>query len=1069
MGHVELEAIKAVKSLSIQGHGVESISIRTAIPEETVAKIIAEEPLSNVGLSKYSSVENIEEAILQSKRSLQISTNLNKVPSAELRANLAARNLQADSKGLLEYYMTTSSSEVVQEIAKAFSFAEHKYLTEIMNNKIDDVSHSGLGNTFFRSVNSVLERFGEAGTIATNLGKKTIDLQNHAKDLFQKPIVEVANKIIKNEVELIELNTAINLNASAAGKRLYAHGKLWTPAEGVPIRDFIAASKLSKEEFAVWIKGPIDANGNFLKPMGESIKYNFQEYEIKSANVRIMMEKLQDYGRHMYELKNTYKRALGADALSDIGFWVPSFSPVGKHIAYLEDLVTHKTTMMYARSPAELKEAVGKYTQALYASGERSEATTRVIWKEMQADFNKVASRHDPMYMEMADLSKQHGGSSAATLPSTNTTVIQEIINGYDYHVTRGVEDIVQVHLDKTMEQLRNLSENSRIGYDKNVQGVKKYIDKPVDAGQVVRNAILGKSNLSEHGAWAEWQQRGQVYTDMLLENLADIFSPILKAGGNKRTAQDWEKISQEMEKKGIVNPFAVLEQASPGFGADKFISEGSVRGTQLTSRAITLSNGLAATMLLRFAELGQPLVNAISLPILTSGAVNRKMAASFAGVALDPNAKFTTTRLLLDGVRLLMHPTEGPKWSKLGEGRNLFKAIISEATELMHAQKQLEPGAMKYIEDALESILVKIMSKPSDYSETMVRKVSFFTGINMAKQAYPGISDIGAMTFARNFMDESIGNYYSAQRPAAFHGTFGTAMGLFQTYMLTLGQQFYRGIESRNWAALGKQLLTQSTIFGATSLPGFHQVSEAIATHFSDNHIDLTTGTFRAIPDTEANILLYGLPSSLGAGVTTRGDIQPRVPNFLGGVQNIAAVNFATQTFKALDRVAEAAFTADKNTGRAMLEAISLQSMSRPLARWAELLNGSSITSKGNIVASGNDLYTPLGITSRILATRPLEEIKLREADHVNTLYRSIDSEKRGKVTKALKTHIRDGDLDQDKLGELQYEYMRSGSPSGWRSAVNTAMTQQTLGGYGYVKHQLGPDNPLQQMLEDL
>ena len=67
------------------------------------------------------------------------------------------------------------------------------------------------------------------------------------------------------------------------------------------------------------------------------------------------------------------------------------------------------------------------------------------------------------------------------------------------------------------------------------------------------------------------------------------------------------------------------------------------------------------------------------------------------------------------------------------------------------------------------------------------------------------------------------------------------------------------------------------------------------------------------------------------------------------------------------------------------------------------------------------------------------------------------------------MKTHIRDGDLDQDKLGELQYEYMRSGSPSGWRSAVNTAMTQQTLGGYGYVKHQLGPDNPIQKMLEDL
>jgi hypothetical protein len=105
-------------------------------------------------------------------------------------------------------------------------------------------------------------------------------------------------------------------------------------------------------------------------------------------------------------------------------------------------------------------------------------------------------------------------------------------------------------------------------------------------------------------------------------------------------------------------------------------------------------------------------------------------------------------------------------------------------------------------------------------------------------------------MVFARDFMDRTIGNYAAAQRPTMFQGTLGVAMGLFQTYMLTMAQSLYRHLEKGEFKALAKTMLAQSTIFGAKSLPGFNIVSEKIGEHFSDDNFDLVTGTFRALPD---------------------------------------------------------------------------------------------------------------------------------------------------------------------------------------------------------------------------
>src|SRR5207344_2035410 len=96
----------------------------------------------------------------------------------------------------------------------------------------------------------------------------------------------------------------------------------------------------------------------------------------------------------------------------------------------------------------------------------------------------------------------------------------------------------------------------------------------------------------------------------------------------------------------------------------------------------------------------------------------------------------------------------------------------------------------------------------------------------------------------------------------------------------------------------LAATMLSQAGIFGMSSWPGYDQLSKFIGLHMSNQNYDLTTGTYRAVGDPMAEIMLYGFPSWLGPSLYTRGDVNPRVPNELG---DLAIVNTETGVFNAL------------------------------------------------------------------------------------------------------------------------------------------------------------------------
>jgi hypothetical protein len=216
-------------------------------------------------------------------------------------------------------------------------------------------------------------------------------------------------------------------------------------------------------------------------------------------------------------------------------------------------------------------------------------------------------------------------------------------------------------------------------------------------------------------------------------------------------------------------------------------------------------------------------------------------------------------------------------------------------------------------------------------------------------------------------------------------------------------------------------------------------------------------------------DLLLYGLPSNLlfDSALYTRGDITPRVPN----IDNIAIYNTLTRGFDAMTHGVNAAVNAEGFGGklRALGESVSLQTINRPSARLAEIFLGNSITRQGNTVQTPAEVWTISGVMSRILALRPLEEQKLRNAVHLNSSYGTAYFENRQEAINALRIAIRNDSLTSELIETVAEKYIRNGGSSkGFDAALNDVMLRTEFGTRYDLRQKLEPDSPIRRLIDD-
>lgn len=1042
------------------------------------------DPKNNIkdGLSRWAVPNQIQDALSPTRRQMAFTASRNKIMGdtgeiGELhrQAILGQVKLKETEKAILE---SLPDTEGAARISAKVNIADEQFATinKLMVDTAIDASRSNLakslgrsvldsqdiqvlreglrefvngkgGNPMYSSADFVTSRMGDIGKIVTAISDKRVRATNQVFEEVIIPVTTQMKKFTTNEVARTEFAIFDNIRQSTKGFLRY------DPEQ----RTFVTAPEGAKFDRATgqFYTMETQADGSLVK---KSVKGQAaSEYTVKDESVHLAMQNLQKAGDEVYEMQATVNRISGKQTPADIGFWIPSNSMVNKHVGYVVSLDNQTIKMLVGNTDEELKGLQHAYEAERKANNE-------VFYTRKQLADAKIQFFEEELEtVTAADVARQKKGIGLV-VPDTDPQRLSDIVEGFRNRMNYQASTLMENSMFDLTQKLDMTSEYNRRASDaqgkSGFQGAVKQLALK-DTAQDVKAILLGHSQIGKQEFMGYVNKAASVgihYGIQATSKAWGMIEPHIPGKG-----VDYEGYTAALKAQGISDPFQVFNDAARPLMYEKAkLSIGNVN----PDRVVNAANALAATMALRFLELAQPLVNMLSLPVLMTSTISRTVKAANVNTAGEVMAS-NPLAIMTGGIRRMNSSAPiNLRFKQLATEEGLLDPMISEVDEVMKQARFGTGGAIGAMEKALDSNFIKIMSKPSEWAEHQVRKTAFFAGVETAYRTYGNsLSEKQVMIFARDFMKQSLGNYSTAQRPMMFQGTAGAAMGLFQTYMLTYAQNMYRHLDLKDYKGLGQTMLAQGGIFGAGSLPGFQPVSQLVGENFSDDNIDFNTGLYRALPDELANIVMYGLPSNLAPAVHTRGDVNPRIPT---GFSTLVAPSMIGQMAQSLVQVGKAVLDQDTSAGQAFFEALSMQSVSRPIARLSELATGYSVTRQGNQIAGPEEVWSTQGILARVFSTRTLQEAKAREAIHLNSHYGSINNENRQAVLETLRTNVRNNSVTPQLLDDLAYEYMRTGSPQGFRQAVNHAFMENSNEGMIDLHSKL-KDSSLMYLIDDL
>lgn len=1036
-----------------EGFGMEELARRSNLDTDSVKRILGmpdTDVLGEVGgvSTRYSNAKDLKDYMSNRQRLLRGTDDGNLTSHYEYTKMLESG---ADRKLLEDWamettldLMSTSKSKLVNSLMGTYGarspegMANFRGQMALLKRSLGLVNDELAGNRLITSADMYARRMSDAGKLINHFGDKFTAAYNETVEHFIGPMNGSLTKIAQNDAEIVALNTAIQVHRSIGdGLIKFVDGVFYSKAVG---------DKQWKE--VIW-------EGKVFK-IPETMP-SVRQFLAQAANV----------GQELQKMRVTKAALTGGNPPRDKGFWLPNFDLRSKNVEFVK--IGDRNMILTGNTLEELntkKDAL----RSLHGND-----ATFITPKERDV-YNYLEGMAQDGRLEGVDTMLQRSGKLATPFPSATLEDARSVIHSLSDAMFSNAKHAHAIMFDDVLGQLKQMEQYAtRQVEGQGLSKLKKLVGDPVKATTVMKESLLGSRGQLSKFVW--WDKTNSAFESVVTTTLSkwnsitDNFS-----NSSKKGVEAWADMQRQLEEAGIPNPYKAFDDAQ---AVQLFHKESKPADAR---RVVAAGNALAATMALRFFELAQPLVNMMSLPILSYSASAAKYDSAFMGYrkVADPQMPM---KYMMNGVRA-MHDDQYKALFQQAEDQGFFKAIVSEATEAIKLTRLREKGFLSKAESALEKLDGSFGGKAvalSDMSETLSRKVAFSTGVQLGKELYgmrEGFDDAAMLIFAKNFMDRAIGNYSASQRPVLFHGTAGAAIGLFQTYMVTFAQNMYRHVEVRDFKALAGVMATQAGIFGVGGLPGYDLVSKYIGENFSENHTDLTTGLYRSMDDEMASAILYGLPSNLGGlaglegggpNVSSRGAIDPRVPILSGEAP--AAANVVVESIKALHNIGSRVRDAGvSETPTAFLEALSMQSISRPVARASELALGASVTRAGHTVQTPEEVYTPMGIMSRLLATRPTDEVKLRDATHLNTFYGSKDRENRKAAMLRIRNAIRQDIISQELVDEVALEYFNNGGTGqGFRSALNQAMQAESTSLQTTLAKELQPDSPLINMIMDL
>lgn len=691
-----------------------------------------------------------------------------------------------------------------------------------------------------------------------------------------------------------------------------------------------------------------------------------------------------------------------------------------------------EVAMITAKTPDEL--------QTLAAAVRRDHPDLQVIFKADTEDYFRARGDYDyssGLNAPSIDPMLRKQGKLADFLPVLEPkAVIEDFVNYISKRDSQLVRNTVQVKYAQTFTELQFLSrqytklENSKFQY-LGRQETKKVTDP---FGDYMRTAL----DISKRAEFTLWHNLNE-FVDAVGTRAYGLVEESWRQA--RMGKEDWIDANKQLEKMGLRGAFSSQENyLQAQTGADK----------NLIKIGVAKANMLLANVALRL-DTANALVNVISTPVLLGAEVQsiRSSLAKSPELLAQFNGQLTES---IPGMAQRIPSTMRLVYNAVKNYWGPDKAALLERYEKTIGSIRNDNSKFH---DMIQDLALTPNLSPKEWTKKVDKAVEIgatWTGNNLAEQFTRFVaSDVmrqithpvvvaGKMTEKEQnamiavFVNRTQGNYISSQRPIAFQGTLGAAVGLFQTYMFNMFQQVFRHIENRDAKSIAVAGALQSTIFGLNGLPMF----DAINTHvigmanINEGHRDVYS-SLAAVNKEAADTALYGLASAFpfvtdkAPALYTRGDLNPRHVSILPtSFDQIPAIEATSRIARAVWGIGNS--VANGSTlGDAMLHGLEHNGVSRPLAGLVQALSGRTTQADGSIISAHNDLLS-IGNAARIIGAKPMDESVAMNHRFRLVAYQAADKERIEKLGSVVKEKIRAGTLDEEDIHDFAGRYAAAG-----------------------------------------
>lgn len=865
--------------------------------------------------------------------------------------------------------------------------------------------------------------FGSVSSKTAQVGKMTNLFMQRGVEDAHKLITQSSIGILQNPQAGVELG--ILMNAMRGTSERYS---IVTATDLPP--ELAAMLFQSKAGSKVVHTGYLQSLGNklagkptqFTPPPGTQLSYEVSQEvgDFLTANMQ----------RNDWRLthRNRIADATGEGRQLDPGMlYIPHIDTKRyKHFAYVvEDSAPlfgeHQLGIVVAKDEVELSRLTGQIPEGYkwYTKGEIAN------YHKARGDFNSdllfSENRVNTMLKRKGILTELH--------PTTDSkALIEEWLSWHSNQEISLARKMAETHYAQEIKELRYLGERytnlatSTMSYGSTEY--KQFIRNPYEDSI---KQMLNINKLPEYQLWAKANQ--------LVESMgSQAFNAWVDASARVRKGEiGWEEANSIAIRQGYNAPFK---------SAIEFQLANSTAERALVSKVVNAANAFLATTILRIDQMNA-IVNVLATPIMLGSemvALRKAILAKDASLAGELAVKIPGTELSMGANIKLVYKAISNYFEDMRTGGELvskYKAsgILRDLLQQHHDMN----NALAFTGRETTSQLTQTAKKLGDFGakwsgNNFAEEFTRFVSANVMDQMthMAGLSTKEASSYINTFVNRVHGNSIASQRPIAFQGPIGHAIGLFQTYQFNLIQQLLRHAENRDKVAALTMLGLQTSLFGMQGLPGF----QAINTHIIGNapgnreHKDIYSGIPEALGKDVGDWLIYGLPSNVpmvSSSLFTRGDINPRQMTILPSeFSQIPVVAATVKVVKNLWDMGQTIGDGGKFYS-ASLVALEHNGLSRPLAGLAQLVHGRSTTSQGKLISEID--RTAVSQYIRLVGSKPLDEAIGLEANYRKVAYQARDMERKKRLGAAMRSHFYGGEAPSSEAIEQFAEgYAASG-----------------------------------------